>query len=562
MGAPYLGKQKLWWCDHCGLPLVSKRCGCGSRGKRISLTPPADVRPAFSFDVERVNSLSVSQFGRRLVENIALLNKLPSKDAAYEVVSEGAVLARLFFDGEWTLKPTVAGAAYLEGKKTVIVENEVFRFLERGDLLGPGVESCSEDVRKGDEVIVASENFLGVGTARKGWQGMEAGERGIAVKMREVGERGEAEREPKRSWDDAVEANRKAIEKNVGRARGFLEKEIKKRDLPLTLAFSGGKDSLAALLLSRKFDPTVVFVDTGLEFPETVEEAERVADIVAKADDLYDYMDDFGPPARDFRWCCKICKLGPTARMMEENFPDGCLTIGGERRYESLSRARRGRVDRNPWLPKQLSVYPILDWTALEVWLYLFSEGADYNPLYEEGFDRIGCYLCPASDVAALERVRELHPELMERFERFLREYAEEKGLGREFLEGGWRAAAGERGINFGIESISPCEEGFEGRFSGPVDIERMKNLMKMIGGPESGKAKVFPDGRFTVKERKMAGTLEKLARRANLCTGCGLCVPRCPEGALELVDGKVRVIGDCKGCLSCLHHCPLGMER
>lgn len=28
-------------------------------------------------------------------------------------------------------------------------------------------------------------------------------------------------------------------------------------------------------------------------------------------------------------------------------------------------------------------------------------------------------------------------------------------------------------------------------------------------------------------------------------CTGCGACIPDCPEGALQVIDGKARVIGD-----------------
>ncbi len=42
-------------------------------------------------------------------------------------------------------------------------------------------------------------------------------------------------------------------------------------------------------------------------------------------------------------------------------------------------------------------------------------------------------------------------------------------------------------------------------------------------------------------------------------CTGCGLCVPNCAEGALQIVDGKARLISDlfCDGLGACLGHCP-----
>ncbi len=44
-------------------------------------------------------------------------------------------------------------------------------------------------------------------------------------------------------------------------------------------------------------------------------------------------------------------------------------------------------------------------------------------------------------------------------------------------------------------------------------------------------------------------------------CTGCGLCVPGCPEGALQIIDGKARLVSDlfCDGLGACLGDCPEG---
>ena len=44
-------------------------------------------------------------------------------------------------------------------------------------------------------------------------------------------------------------------------------------------------------------------------------------------------------------------------------------------------------------------------------------------------------------------------------------------------------------------------------------------------------------------------------------CTGCGLCIPACAEGALEIVDGKARLISDkyCDGLGACIGECPQG---
>jgi len=47
-------------------------------------------------------------------------------------------------------------------------------------------------------------------------------------------------------------------------------------------------------------------------------------------------------------------------------------------------------------------------------------------------------------------------------------------------------------------------------------------------------------------------------------CTGCGLCVPACAEGALQVINGKARLVGEifCDGLGACLGECPEGALR
>ncbi len=44
-------------------------------------------------------------------------------------------------------------------------------------------------------------------------------------------------------------------------------------------------------------------------------------------------------------------------------------------------------------------------------------------------------------------------------------------------------------------------------------------------------------------------------------CNGCGLCIPNCPEGAIQIIDDKARLVSDlmCDGLGACLGHCPQG---
>ncbi len=45
------------------------------------------------------------------------------------------------------------------------------------------------------------------------------------------------------------------------------------------------------------------------------------------------------------------------------------------------------------------------------------------------------------------------------------------------------------------------------------------------------------------------------------LCNGCGVCVPNCHEGALQIIDGKARLVSElmCDGLGACIGHCPEG---
>jgi MinD superfamily P-loop ATPase len=44
---------------------------------------------------------------------------------------------------------------------------------------------------------------------------------------------------------------------------------------------------------------------------------------------------------------------------------------------------------------------------------------------------------------------------------------------------------------------------------------------------------------------------------QANCCSGCGICMENCPFEAIDIVDGKACVVGECVGCMQCIPACP-----
>ena len=110
----------------------------------------------------------------------------------------------------------------------------------------------------------------------------------------------------------AVEKNRyhlKNLERNAIRS---IRHHIHDRPTA-NVSFSGGKDSTAILHLARKAGVTkAFFIDTGIEFPETVEFVRsQGVEVIQKAGDFWQAVEKAGPPGKDNRWCCKTSETAP-----------------------------------------------------------------------------------------------------------------------------------------------------------------------------------------------------------------------------------------------------------
>ena len=142
-----------------------------------------------------------------------------------------------------------------------------------------------------------------------------------------------------------------------------------------------------------------LFTDTGTEFPQTVEYVERLAaklgvrlykayagvdrELLAKRKPL---------PGHDSRWCTGL-KIAATERAILELAEGRTLVVLGDRDAESPRRSARPPVR---GMGEIVFAAPLRFWSAAHVQLYLYMNGVEPNPLYELGFYRIGCYMCPS----------------------------------------------------------------------------------------------------------------------------------------------------------------------
>ncbi|MCD1294855.1 phosphoadenosine phosphosulfate reductase [Methanocella sp. CWC-04] len=619
MSHVYLGKLTLYWCDECNVPLLGKKCAkCGSAARYVDCTPPGDIRPAFPYDIDLINSAAEDAFGHSGLipkDKLVVLNKAPYEDRLDEIYVDGRMFGAIRFDPsrlKWMFMPRAFAARQMEVKKGFVIADKGAEkpLLGSSNLLGPGVVDCDPDIKIDDEVIVLLEGRpIAVGRAKMAGEDMKQRKRGVAVKVRWNGYDESPILMGGQTWDDAIEANNNYLGSLEGEAVNFVRKAVDKYGLPVAVSYSGGKDSLATLLLVQKaitgFD--ILYINTGLEFPETTK---NVYDVVekyglklktAEAESFWDAAPNFGPPSVEARWCCKVCKLGPITNLIEGSYADGCLTFIGQRRYESEIRAKSQRIWQNPWVTNQISASPIQNWTALHIWLYLFREKAPYNSLYERGFDRIGCWLCPSASLSDYEYVKREHPDMWARWSSFLEDYCKKVGYPAEYITYGfwrwrnlpkpWEELRQSLGITlnkpeYKVDTLNfvmvaghrPCKDGSataEGSFDKPLDLERLQNMLKPLGevkgmdgvlyvSRDGGSLQVYATGTMVAraKDKDSAASMlrmaEKAVRRGMLCIGCGVCVGACPINAITKENHKVTTGDDCNGCGSCIDICPL----
>lgn len=237
--------------------------------------------------------------------------------------------------------------------------------------------------------------------------------------------------------------------------------------MKVLVAYSGGKDSQACLLWAVKQygvkNIEAVFCDTGWEHPETYKHiidttTQLAVKLVIVKSKKYDGMIDLAEkkkrfPSSQARFCTSELKSIPFIDYVLEQ-TDHLLVIQGIRALESHSRSQmqkqcryfkyyfepyndKGKTHtyRKKDIQEWVKLYsddilrPVFDWTGQQVIDYIIENGQEPNPLYKQGFKRVGCFPCIMSGHKEVYEIIKRYPE---RFDEIIEH---EKRIGSSFFK-------------------------------------------------------------------------------------------------------------------------------
>ena len=182
------------------------------------------------------------------------------------------------------------------------------------------------------------------------------------------------------------------------------------------VAFSGGKDSVVILDLVRRagVPHDTHYNITNVDPPELVQFIKRHYPGVERhhpSESMWAIIErNAMMPSRRCRFCC---------RLLKEVAGSGRTVVTGIRADESAARRARGPVEGSTADPTKRFVHPILNWSSDDVWGYIRGRGLPYCHLYDEGFLRLGCVICPFERDTA--RAQRRWPKLFDAARRALR---------------------------------------------------------------------------------------------------------------------------------------------
>ena len=363
-------------------------------------------------------------------------------------------------------------------------------------------------------------------------------------------------------------------------------------------SFSGGKDSQVVLdLCTRALPPDafrVIYSDTGYELPSSLKLYEQVQehyhklfpslqfDTAKNHESVLNYWDKIGTPSDKHRWCCAVMKTAPLYRMLKvpgTNKQAKVLAFEGVRAEESTRRSGYERIGRGVKHSTTINARPILRWSQVEIFLYIWSHQLPVNPSYRKGMTRVGCLVCPFGSEWNEMVVKQHYAENLKPFEKRLEQYtiaAGVKDVDRYIAQGGWkRRASGnlvkkDSYINF--LSIAPKIKAIIKNPKYPIDTFLYTigdySLSPSKQGLQYGEIKIGKvihnlsieqkDNTFTfvmegVSDPILIGAIKKALYKSTYCIQCETCEVECPTGALSIYPIVNINKQKCIHCRKCL---------
>lgn len=366
----------------------------------------------------------------------------------------------------------------------------------------------------------------------------------------------------------------------------------------LYVAFSGGKDSIVITDLVQRCLPhddfKVVFGNTDMELPTTLEYVSEVKNgfmkkgidfIIAKSHfKSEDSWKAFGPPSRRLRWCCSVHKSVPVLNELHKIFGDNRLRtmmITGVRGDESSARAAYDEFSLGKKIAGQYSFHPILDWSSVEVFLYIFLRKLPLNRAYKLGLNRVGCLVCPNSSAKHEFLKYHYFKNEVQKYLDIIKETSKkdlQDGRGKIFLEtGGWKMRVSGRELKFNDEKFVATEEKKGFRITLHNNDDKWLEWYKTIGeyvalGDSKYKleykdvwreasvqytndaAEIFIENDVRSKNSIEFFSLFKIIIIKSLyCVGCKLCEAECSQRNISINGSNVKIKDECSKCKSCL---------
>jgi len=142
----------------------------------------------------------------------------------------------------------------------------------------------------------------------------------------------------------------------------------------------------------------IFYLDTDLHFAETYELIKRLEihyglsfERRATQLSLQEQEKTFGPKLweREPDRCCHLRKVEP----LVETLSDLRVWITAIRRDQSTSRSTAQVIERDRKFGL-IKINPLVRWSSMDVWKYIFNHDVPYNPLHDHGYPSIGCAPC------------------------------------------------------------------------------------------------------------------------------------------------------------------------